>query len=1064
MLYYKTLKLIIILQPMDRPKNYTAITASAGSGKTYALVQRILMICLSQPKNEQAIGRILALTFTNKAANEMKERILSWLKGFTKDNYKDNRDLINIQEALAARGIRVPMEELHARSRALLDYILHHYSTLNIGTIDKFNARLVRSFSYELGLPSQFNIEINTEPFLVQAVERMLDEIGIDGQLSKAFMDFVHYNLDNEKRVNLNKVLYEGAKEFASDIHYEDLKGNEGFDWARYEASKERLRKEIAEHEALAIENTEKALQLMASRNLSVSDFANGKDGIGGFFVKFRSNGYPLMYETKQEEESRINKILKGASSTSKKRERDIEEVLDELLERRQTVIINHVLSLKKKHILKQLLPLKVNKEIQDQLRMIEDENDVLLLSRFNVLIGENLRNEPSAFIYEKVGTQFSHFFIDEFQDTSKMQWQNMLPLKDNAVSETTNSFTLVGDPKQSIYRWRGGDSSLMLNIINGREESPVEVSVETLAENYRSAKNLVDFNNELYEFLSTKNLQADHCELFSLKARQTPRKDIPGRVRVFTTPYSQPKAPYIEAVTDQMHRSIQELVERGFNLKDITILFRNNEDIRSFSILLGSKKIVRNGNEEFIKTISDKGITLNLSLTLRALMDFLRWECSPENNQHAVTMLYWLNRLGRIDISDFTAEMQEMLALGSRNAKLGWMQERFGLKLHRAGSSPLNLYNYIEGYLHEFSVEEKETDFLLSFLETLYGFSQNSAATLKDFVAYWEEEASKISVQASESIEAVKMMTVHSAKGLEFPVVFLPVRHANKDSKFSEWLPMEGFEGLKSVNIEQFKKELAIYDREVEEFNSENNYKNRIDRYCVQYVATTRPVEQLFLFLEKPSSKSVPTEILEFAQQKNPEGLDEFDIYPEEGDSYSKQTGKAEARPETMRITQLSARGEARGNIKIATPSRKYQNTRAEVRNGIFTHEILSQINSAEDVERILRKYLLKGEISTEERDEIRARILKIINDENFGQYFRKGLKIINEKDIMISGTDGAKLYRPDRLIETGEGIFIIDFKTGAPKDSHRLQVENYRKILLQLGKKVAGTELIYI
>ncbi|WP_392437448.1 UvrD-helicase domain-containing protein [Cruoricaptor ignavus] len=1051
---------------MDRPKNYTAITASAGSGKTYALVQRILMICFSQPKNEQAIGRILALTFTNKAANEMKERILSWLKGFTKDNYKDNRDLINIQEALAARGIRVPMEELHARSRALLDYILHHYSTLNIGTIDKFNARLVRSFSYELGLPSQFNIEINTEPFLVQAVERMLDEIGIDGQLSKAFMDFVHYNLDNEKRVNLNKVLYEGAKEFASDIHYEDLKGNEGFDWARYEASKERLRKEIAEHEAQVSIIAEKSLRMIKDEGITPGDFCDKSRGLGYFFINVllfvegKKKDFPLS----DNEENKIATFRKGTTSNKPEIIAAVESLVEPLIENRMAIIQNYILSLKKKHILKQLLPLKVNKEIQDQLRMIEDENDVLLLSRFNVLIGENLRNEPSAFIYEKVGTQFSHFFIDEFQDTSKMQWQNMLPLKDNAVSETTNSFTLVGDPKQSIYRWRGGDSSLMLNIINGREESPVEVSVETLAENYRSAKNLVDFNNELYEFLSTKNLQADHCELFSLKARQTPRKDIPGRVRVFTTPYSQPKAPYIEAVTDQMHRSIQELVERGFNLKDITILFRNNEDIRSFSILLGSKKIVRNGNEEFIKTISDKGITLNLSLTLRALMDFLRWECSPENNQHAVTMLYWLNRLGRIDISDFTAEMQEMLALGSRNAKLGWMQERFGVKLHRAGSTPLNLYNYIEGYLHEFSVEGKETDFLLSFLETLYGFSQNSAATLKDFVAYWEEEASKISVQASESIEAVKMMTVHSAKGLEFPVVFLPVRHANKDSKFSEWLPMEGFEGLKSVNIEQFKKELAIYDREVAEFNSENNYKNRIDRYCVQYVATTRPVEQLFLFLEKPSSKSVPTEILEFAQQKNPEGLDEFDIYPEEGDSYSKLTGKAEARPETMRITQLSARGEARGNIKIATPSRKYQNTRAEVRNGIFTHEILSQINSAEDVERILRKYLLKGEISTEERYEVRARILKIINDENFGQYFRKGLKIINEKDIMISGADGAKLYRPDRLIETGEGIFIIDFKTGAPKDSHRLQVEKYRNILLQLGKKVAGTELIYI
>jgi len=177
----------------------------------------------------------------------MKGRILKWLKDFTQKNYAENGDLKNIQEALAARGIRVTMQDLHERSQKVLDYILHHYSTLNIGTIDKFNSRLVRSFSYELGLAHQFNLEIQSEPYLIEAVDKMLDEIGENGQISDAFMDFVNYNLDNDERVNINKTLYRKAKQFVSDIHYEELKNNADFDWQAYEATKNRLRNEIAE-------------------------------------------------------------------------------------------------------------------------------------------------------------------------------------------------------------------------------------------------------------------------------------------------------------------------------------------------------------------------------------------------------------------------------------------------------------------------------------------------------------------------------------------------------------------------------------------------------------------------------------------------------------------------------------------------------------------------------------------------------------------------------------------------------------------------------------------------
>lgn len=226
---------------------YTVINASAGSGKTYTLVQRLLMICLKYPNQHHIIQNILALTFTNKAANEMKERILSWLGDFTAKDYDSNSNLKNIQEALKNEGFNIPLKDLHERSKNLLYYILHNYSKLNIGTIDKFNAKLVRSFSYELGLAKNFNLEIQPEPFLIEAIDQMLDKIGDENEVSDAFIDFVSYKLDNNERVNLNKTLYDSAKEFVKDIHYDHLKDNSGFDWEKYEDLKNTLRKDIAE-------------------------------------------------------------------------------------------------------------------------------------------------------------------------------------------------------------------------------------------------------------------------------------------------------------------------------------------------------------------------------------------------------------------------------------------------------------------------------------------------------------------------------------------------------------------------------------------------------------------------------------------------------------------------------------------------------------------------------------------------------------------------------------------------------------------------------------------------
>jgi ATP-dependent exoDNAse (exonuclease V) beta subunit len=1043
--------------------SYTVINASAGSGKTYALVQRLLMICLRYPNQQQSIRNILALTFTNKAANEMKERILSWLGNFSAKEYAENTDLKNIQKAFEEQGLKITIDELHHRSKKLLDYVLHNYSTLNIGTIDRFNSRLVRSFSYELGLAKNFNLEIEAEPFLIEAVDKMLDQIGENETISNSFMDYVDYSLENNERINLNKNLYDSAKEFVKDIHYEHLKSNKSFDDANYENIKNTLRKEIVLNKKQSAELAAGSIELFKSRDIDIEDFAQGKNGIGGFFTKVidfyqqKRAGFP--FPTTQEE-SVINNYKKGASSKSKHKESEIFEILDQLLDNRMKLILLFIETQKKEKILSALLPLKVNKDIQDELQKIEEENDLVLLSKFNILINENLKNEPSAFIYEKVGAQFQHYFFDEFQDTSELQWQNFVPLRDHSISTEYTSFTLVGDPKQSIYRFRGGESKLMLDIINKKEFSPKEADLLVLKDNWRSARNIVQFNNELYRFHS-EGLLEEHKNIFGTDAEQNPKSKMDGRVKVNLIE-NLTNEEFYQDTSERMRKDIQECLDNGFKFSDITILCRGNFDIFSYSQKLGALKVNYRGEEINIKTISDKGLTLELSNTLKAVIEYLRWELNPKNKHCLIMMMYHLNTLGKIQMPDFTLDMKEILDIEGHEEILQFIQEKYSLQLKQDNFPRFNLYNFIEYYINEFSVENKETDFLLNFLEMLFNFTQNAGASTKEFLKYWDEEASSYTIQASENIDAIQIMTIHKSKGLEFPIVFIPMMNKNRDSEFTNWFDTNENEALKSVNINQFSKNLEAYDDEILFFNTKNSYKNLIDRLCLQYVATTRPVEQLFFYLQKANKTSNNLELLEFLQTKNKEQSDEFDVYEVNPEMLKKYSKDKSSSFKTKNIQDLKNVNEQSTSIKIATPSKNYQVRNEKVRIGLFVHELLSKINTEKDISKVLEGYALEGQITLEEKNEIQLTLQEIVR--TYSEFFDEKWEVINEKDIMISENGESHIFRPDRILKGDEGYMIVDFKTGEQKTKDEAQVEGYKNILERLGKKVLKTQIIYL
>ncbi len=356
--------------------------------------------------------------------------------------------------------------------------------------------------------------------------------------------------------------------------------------------------------------------------------------------------------------------------------------------------------------------------------------------------------------------------------------------------------------------------------------------------------------------------------------------------------------------------------------------------------------------------------------------------------------------------------------------------------------------------------------DFILNFLEMLYGFSQNTGMTLKDFLKFWEEEGQNISIQASENIDAVQIMTIHKAKGLEFPVVFLPMENKSQDSKFTEWYDLEGENALSAVNISGFDKGLEIYDEDIQIFNSENVYKNFIDRLCVQYVATTRPVEQLFLYLQKPSNSANHLEIFDFVDQYNTENVDNFDLFETNEELLRKKTKQKKKEWATMSISSIHKQGESLANIQIATPSKSYQKRKEKTRMGLLIHDILAKINHKDDMEKVLDSFFRSGTITEKEKEIIANKISPVLNDEKYAPYFSGNEKeIINEREILVTLEDGEqKFYRPDRIIKKDEGYIIVDFKTGEEeRKKHQKQVKDYQNALEKIGKKVIETKLIY-
>jgi ATP-dependent exoDNAse (exonuclease V) beta subunit len=494
---------------------FQVYNASAGSGKTFTLVKQYLKVLLTS-SDLFMFQKVLAITFTNKAAGEMKERVLSNLEAFAEGDENDLLKIILSETALEATLIK-------ERSKKILEAILQNYSAFSITTIDSFTHKIIKSFAYDLGLSLNFEVEMDAISLLNEAVDVLISKIGTDKKLTNLLIDYSLDKTDDDKSWDISKDLNDFARVLLNEEdvkHFRALAHKELDDFFELKNRLQKANKEIErEYKVFGTE----VLSFIEASGAQILDFAQSGECPKHFqkLTKLRSlKSDDLKFD------GRLDKTIEeGKNLYAGKVNASIKDTVEGISEQLRLYYYqskdlysrtysNYLLN---KITLKSIIPLAVLNNINSELNTIKEDNNIRLNAEFNQLISDNIKDEPAPYIYERIGQRFQHYFIDEMQDTSVLQWQNLIPLIENALAQENSNLLLVGDGKQAIYRWRGGKAAQFIDL-GAKEENPfnIQKEIKNLETNFRSYSEIINFNNSFFQHTSNFLQNESYKKLFT--------------------------------------------------------------------------------------------------------------------------------------------------------------------------------------------------------------------------------------------------------------------------------------------------------------------------------------------------------------------------------------------------------------------------------------------------------------------------------------------------------------------------------------------------------------------
>lgn len=1022
--------------------SFKIFNASAGSGKTFTLVKEILKAALSSSK-KQGFYQILAVTFTNKAVNEMKQRILEGLIDLSTTRDPENSSAM---AKLLTQELGINQVELQKRSSETLKNLLHNYAYFDVSTIDKFTHRVIRSFARDLNLSQNFEVLLDTDLLLEEAVINLLSKAGTDKELTDILVQFALDKTDEDKHWQLNRDLITVGQMLFSENAYEHISRLEEKNVADFTKLKEQFVAEISFAKSRCTAIAVHALEEITEAGLTETDFL--RQTLPNHFKKIMAGELSSgLYNNSLEQQLREGNVLK------KNVPPPIPLLIESLLESYLNIkhLFYRIAFLK--NVLSNLVPLTILKAIGQEVKFLEKERNLLPISSFNTLIANEIAEQPAPFIYERLGEKYRNYYIDEFQDTSSKQWNNLVPLVSNALVSldmdgNPGSLLIVGDVKQAIYRWRGGQPEQFLGLVTGSYNPfDIEPEIQTLDTNYRSRENVIAFNNAFFESTSAYIAKPTYQSLFAEETRQqfNTRKGGLVQIEFLSGVKEDLEAEYIE----QVNRIIKESREVGYNYGDICILTRKKDQGISISEGLIAQQI---------PVVSSETLLLKNSAEVLFLINLLYLAHGPEDQENTFRVLDHLIPEGPSYHRTISQAIQNPIA---------WLKENSGFDMQWFRFQ--SVYDGLSYAINAFDLAQESNAYISYLMDEVWELDSKTKTRADSFIDYWEKHSDKLSISSSDRLDAIKVMTIHKAKGLEFPIVIYPYANTKlydeRDAKI--WLPVEAssYQGFEELLLQK-KKEIQDYGEVCKELYESENQKLELDAFNLLYVALTRAIDALYVLTEKELDKT---------GQHNPKKFSGLFIH------HLKEIGLWDENSSTYRFGQLpkksheapipfaeevipflrSTKKEIASDIFVRK-NRLWDDSRTEARKrGTLIHYIMSFVASETDVIPVIRRLIERGIIPADEREEMLDLISQIVGHPDLKAYFGKETLSRNEQEII---TENGLILRPDRLVFLQDEVVVIDYKTGKPKAEHQTQLSSYESTLESMGYQRIRKIIVYL
>lgn len=1045
---------------MVEKKEFTIYKASAGAGKTFTLAIRFIELLI---KNPAAYQQTLAVTFTNKATEEMKMRILAQLYGLWKGLKGSESYMNKIKDDLG-----VAESHISKQAGVALSLILHDYSNFQVQTIDAFFQRVLRNLAHELELTANLRVELNDKEVEIKAVDNIINSLTEHNNVLRWLVGYVEEKMNDDKSWDV----ITSIKKFGNNIfkqqykmHAQEL--NQCFDTKGFFENYRKEVKEIRDNaDKLMKQYGEEFDRKLSAAGYTYNDFSNKTAGACGYFIKLKKGEYsekdaPFGKRAQSAAEGPEGWVGKKKGIESTPIYAFASDVLVPYINKvetdRQNVQKNAASA---KVILTNLNELRLLYDIREEVQRINQEENTFLLSDTQDILYSLMKDSDAPFVFEKIGSRLKNIMIDEFQDTSIVQWKNFSKLIKECLSQSESENLVVGDIKQSIYRWRDGDWQLLKNLpeadfLKGRQLEEVHLEY-----NFRSERKIVDFNNAFFTTAAPivqKHLEEQANENAKLITELYNEEDIhqnmpqhkttdKGLVDILLLESEH----YEERCVEEVIERIKTLDEQGESESDIAIIVRDKTNIANLAEQLQQLMPEH-------RFVSEEAFKLNASTAVRVLMDTIRLIISPDDHLVQTTIE---KCIGKKLPEEIVAKREELKRLSLTD-----------LMNHL-----IHLYN-LENYANEGA-------YINALLDYVAQFAANNIPDHQSLINYYDETMQEKAVQGGK-IEGIRIITIHKSKGLEYKHVIIPFCDWTLDLGNMLWCTtnVEPFGKLPVLPVNSLSLKGTIYS---EDYQMEQ-LQNSVDNLNLLYVAFTRARQGLYVIGRNSKTKNgiSTSKRSGLIQEVLPElnTMLKGSVYSEEEDIHfvwgqsetaTKEEKKAleEQNVFEMTSTPLTIPIVADyGTVEFrqSNDSKRFVNDEEQgeefIDEGIVMHDVLSRIETIEDIDYVLNQLEHDGVLTSKGAKLIRQRLLENQNTE-VERWFAKDIKVFNECSIILANPEtGLTMQkRPDRVVFDGETVTVIDFKFGTEKEEHKHQVGYYMKLLRQMGYKTVEGYLWYV